>query len=116
MVLSLPAASSAWRTTSRAARILGVQLLLIIGQELHAFVQDGRGVFGLLVTGSVAGVEVLLEVDLAAGRDRKAFDEFLDVAGVDLHGRESSWCVSVGAASRLSTGADPRSADVVGLF
>ena len=72
----------------QGARILGVQLLLVVGQELHAFVQEGRGVFRLLIAGGVAGIEVLLEVDLAAGRDRKALDEFLDVSGVDFHGRE----------------------------
>ena len=72
----------------QGACVFGVQLLLVVGQELHAFLQEGHGVFGLLIAGGFAGVEVLLEVDLAAGRDRKALDEILDVSGVKLHDRE----------------------------
>jgi hypothetical protein len=60
MVLSLPAASIAWKTSSSDQLILGVEHVLLLGEPLDAALQEvGRLALVQRQTTGVAGVEVL---------------------------------------------------------
>ena len=78
IVLSLPAASMAWKTSSSDQRFLGVKDVLLLREPFGSALEEfGRLAFIQLQTAGVARVEVLQLKALALG-DAERVNVFLD--------------------------------------
>jgi hypothetical protein len=84
IVPSLPAASMPCSASRTPVRVLGGEPVLVLGEELHAVREQGRG----LVLGhraGVTGIVVLAQLDGAARRHGERFGEVGQEAQAVVH-------------------------------